>query len=124
MRERCWSEELKEERRMISRRIGENGGCKEKEIERKRERERETGREKERDPEKDAKREKETESIRLFVWTEDLKHVVPLYTRIVRIEVRENKKLFIGGIKRTGECAGSRKKNDAPSEIGDRDEER
>lgn len=35
---------------------------------------------------------REMESVRLFVWTEDLKHVVPLYTWIVRIEARKNTK--------------------------------
>jgi len=61
MRERCWSEELEEERRMISRRIGENGGCKEKEIERKRERERDREREGKGSRERCKKRERDGE---------------------------------------------------------------
>lgn len=81
-------------------------------------------REREREICRERQRKREMKSVRLFVWTEDLKHVVPLYTRIVRIEARENKKLPIGGMERAGECAGSREKNDAPSETRDRDEGR
>lgn len=65
---------------MVSRRIGENRGCERKEIE--------TGT----DICGEGWKKREMESVRLFVWTEDLKHVVPLYTRIVQIEARKKLK--------------------------------
>lgn len=69
-------------------------------------------------------RKRETERA-LFVWKEDLKHVVPLYTRI---EARKNKKKKTvywknGDSGRVGWCAGSRKKNDVLRETRNRDEE-
>lgn len=68
----------------VSRRIGENGGCERKGIDRERKRE------SERDAEKMKKREREAESIRLFVWTEDLKTRGPV-VHTDRTD-RENKK--------------------------------
>lgn len=98
---------------MVSRRIGENGGCKRKEIE--------TGI----DICGEGWKKREMESVRLFVWTEDLKHVVPLYIHTDRTDrgskkIKKKKPAYW----RDGECAGSREKNDAPSEMGDPDEGR
>lgn len=59
-------------------------------------------------------RRKREESVRpLFVWTEDLKHVVPLYTWDRTDRGSRKKELPIGGMERAGECADSREKNDA-----------
>lgn len=68
-------------------------------------------------------RKRETKRERpLFVWKEDLKHVVPLYTRIVRgSSLGKIKKKTVywrnGDSGRVGWCAGSREKNDALRET-------
>jgi len=72
---------------------------------------REKGANKERKGERERERERES-SRSLFVCTEDLKHVVPLYTRIVRIEIRKikeekGKKLSIGGMETAEESDGA-----------------
>lgn len=77
---------------------------------------------------RDEKREKDRREERsLFVWKEDLKHVVPLYTRIVRgSRLGKIKKKTVywrnRDSGRVGWCAGSREKNDVPRETRNRDE--